>query len=360
MNSKKVIWHLSSNRWNSAITEYALSSVRSLKARGYATYISPLYGSPAAKRALDYGIQVFPFKSFGLSGALQFRKLYKDIKPDIIITYGGPETTLLYLIPKNINVKTIRFRGADRDFKNPRSSGVIRARLDAVITPSRYMTECFSKQTNLPVETIALGCDTEKYKLRNNNLNKTMNMLIVGRFDPVKGHARFFEITKKILDSWDIDLPKPVLHIVGEKANLTGEDLVKQGESAGLINGENFIITQKLMKNIEEIMSAAAIGVIPSLDSEVICRTAEEFLLCGIPVLVSGAGSLDELLFDGAGASYRGLSNEEAALFAKRLLISSFKESESVKMARSFKAKALFSLETMGENLDRFIERLGK
>ena len=131
-------------------------------------------------------------------------------------------------------------------------------------------------------------------------------MLIVGRFDPVKGHARFFEITKKILDSWDIDLPKPVLHIVGEKANLTGEDLVKQGESRGLVHGKNFIITQKLIKNIEEIMSAAAIGVIPSLDSEVICRTAEEFLLCGIPVLVSGAGSLDELLFDGAGASYTG------------------------------------------------------
>ena len=115
----KTIWHISSNRWNSAITEYALSSIRSLKGLGYKTYFTPLENSPAAQRAANYDIECLPFKSFGLRSAPKFLAEFKKIKPDLIIVYGGSEAALTALVKIiKSDVPVVRFKGEDVTIKD--------------------------------------------------------------------------------------------------------------------------------------------------------------------------------------------------------------------------------------------------
>src|SRR5690606_765274 len=57
-------WHLISNRWNSAITEYALNAARALSLKGADNLFSPLAGSPAEERAREYDLRVATFARF--------------------------------------------------------------------------------------------------------------------------------------------------------------------------------------------------------------------------------------------------------------------------------------------------------
>ena len=91
----------------------------------------------------------------------------------------------------------------------------------------------------------------------------------------------------------------------------------------------------------------------PSIGSEVIGRVAEEFLLCGTPVIVSGVGSLNEVLFDEkAGDSYSGLDSRAAANLIRCWLRQAVTETTEMRADRAFRARQLFSLETMGEALE--------
>ena len=74
--------------------------------------------------------------------------------------------------------------------------------------------------------------------------------------------------------------------------------------------------------------------------------------MCGVPIIVSGVGSLEEMLFDDtAGASYQGLNDNECADLVIRWSYKSLQESESQKVIRSSKAIQLYSLDTMGQHL---------
>jgi glycosyltransferase involved in cell wall biosynthesis len=352
------VWHLISNRWNSAITEYALSAARSLKERGWETCFSPLLNSPAEERSLAHGLDTHPFSSFGVQGLIRFSRLLKEISPDVIITYGGPETSLLRILGKG-NVKKFRFRGQEREkralFKLRYK--VNSSHLDGIISPSVKRANFFKTLSDISVQCVTLGCDTGKIHRVPDTSPRAefMKMVLLGRFDPVKGHEKFFSITRKLIECWPKDKPKPLLHIVGKPANISRAEIEAMGGRAGLKAGVDFLITTEWIENIAELMSRATLGVIPSLGSEVICRVGEEFLLCGTPILVSGVGSSEEILFEGAGASYAGLSDGEVVSLTRELLIVSYGENEAAKKARAAQARDLFSLEAMGENLEKII-----
>jgi glycosyltransferase involved in cell wall biosynthesis len=353
------VWHVISNRWNSAITEYALSSARSLKERGWETCFSPLLNSPAEERSLAHGLDTRPFSSFGVQGLMRFRRLFKEINPDVIITYGGPETSLLRILGKG-NVKKFRFRGREREETRPLFKlryKVNSSHLDGIISPSVKRANFFKTLSNISVWCVTLGCDTGKvHRVPPAGIRaEFMEMVLLGRFDPVKGHEKFFSITRKLIEGWPENRPKPLLHIVGKPANISREEIEAMGERAGLKAGTDFIITTEWMENIAELMSRATLGVIPSLGSEVICRVGEEFLLCGTPILVSGVGSSEEILFEGAGLSYAGVSAVEVVSLTRELLILSYDENEAAKKARAAQARDLFSLDAMGENLEKII-----
>ncbi len=365
------LWHISSNRWNSAITEYALSSARSLAKRGFKSTFSPLKGSPAEKRAQEYGLDTRSISSFSITKWKALKGLAQDIRPDIIFTYGGPETSLAQLLSmtsQNKKAVIVRFRGQDVDsspFLSKWRFGWSHRIVDLVISPSPTLTKKI-EQTFLkcPVKTVVLGCDESVFSPAHTKapLNLSINrpdIIILGRLDPVKGHENAIEFMRGLLKKWPQEIAKkPRLHIIGEPANLSKETLIRWVKQNELCLGDDVILTSERVSNIASYLSKAVFGFIPSTGSEIICRVAHEFLLCGTPIVVSGVGSLDDAISDhaGHGYSYKSLTFDETIDLLVKASLQYITESEDVHRERAAIAKSLFSLEAMGKNLEKCLE----
>jgi glycosyltransferase involved in cell wall biosynthesis len=361
---KKKVWHLLSNRWNSAITEYALSSALALERHSsWSGVFSPLGDSPAESRSRGYGLETRPLLGFSLLQLPRFLGMAAAIQPDVIIAYGGPEASLARLLPKHLRCPVLRFRGVplQNRFKNlPRLFALGHRHLQGVFTPNTAISaQLRTADSELAVHTITLGLDETKF-IYDGELIRRPELLLVGRFDPVKGHAEFFRIFSACIKSWDFPLGNeisPHLHIVGEPANISSEQIRAELKACGLREGIEVTLSDRRVDDLPALMEAATLGVISSLGSEYICRVAEEFLLCGTPLFISGAGATKEVLFTGAGACYEGKSIEEAGEMLKRSFVAAWEESESARSERAGIAGARYSLQSMASALLQIIGR---
>jgi glycosyltransferase involved in cell wall biosynthesis len=356
-----VAWILCSNRWNSAITEYALSTARALRLNGWKVFFSGLKDSPGERRARSYDLPGDSFEDFGLGESLRLRRLKKSIKPDAILLFGGPESFLARFLPGTLR---IRFRGQDKDVTDrlpPLKTRLNMQHCVAMLVPAKILQERFQNIIWQPVWSVTLGIDTGRFYFHPEAFAtmRRPTLRILGRLDPIKGHQTFFSIFRQVLRLWPKNRPEPFLEIIGEGANISPEQLRRMAADHRLREGENWRLRSERVERISEVMSATDLAVISSSGSEVICRVAEEFLLCGVPLFVSGVGSLEECLFDKTfGSSYRGLSEERAATLLTEKLWQASQESTMQRQARADAARQLFSLEAMGRQLSTMLDAL--
>lgn len=344
----KRVWHINSNRWNSAVTEYSLSSAKALALHGWESIYSGLEGRPAAIRAEKAGISCRNFKSFGLSGIKGFLAAKKSIKPDAIIVYGGPETALCRLAG---NTPVYRFKGEDSDLSRHIKAwyfALSHGHLKGIITPSKIVQDRFRKLHSHTV-CVPLGCDTESFFYQNEPRSNRPTLTIVGRLDPIKGHGSFFLFYSLLLKIWPDKEPRPLLRVIGEPANISIEQIQGFAQDVGLVHGQDWELIPERLPHIRKVMAKSTLGVICSLGSEVICRVAHEFALCGTPIFVSGVGSLEEcLIHPSLGHSYKGRNGREVASQLKDLLLTAHKEDQAIRRRRASIARKAFSWETMG------------
>ncbi len=348
----KVVWHLLSNRWNSAITEYALSSALALANRGYRSIFSPLENSLAETRAKRKGLEIRSISDFSLKNLRRIKSLSREINADVCILYGGKET----FIARFLNVKKkVRFFGHDlRKFYNiPGLFPLSFSHITKFLTPNAII-ESQLKTFKVVCANVPLGLDEKLFQNCCHQL-RNQKIVILGRFDPVKGHERAIRIFACLKKLWPSSLLRPILHIIGEKANLSQVELMSYIHKYNLKIEEDIIVTEERINNIYNILGQASVGMIPSLGSEHICRVAEEFLMVGTPVFVSGEGATEEVLFTGAGESYRGMTDEEAAHQLMNFIIQERSQSPNQRKERLKLASSNFSLENMGIKLEKFI-----
>lgn len=353
---------ISSNRWNSAITEYALSLGRGLQAHGHKIHMGLLANSPACARAKSYDLPYSEIPSFGITSIGEIAKLITREVPTHIVACGGPEEFLLSTFSKKNSL--IRFRG--QEFR-PRS--VLRNSLDrfqsrrtqAFIYPADHLMKVgvgiFG--TSRPHISIPVGIDEKRFCAGNAMAPIDAKIVVFGRFDPIKGHRRFLQIyslAKKI----GVGGAFPTLHFVGEPANVSVADLKRWTAEVGLQPGVDVIISTERLADPRTLMNQTLIGAVSSLGSELICRVAEEFLMCGAPVFVSGAGSLNEVLFDQmAGWTYQGLADKQAALLLCKAVSVAMGESSQDRGRRAEQAQRSFSIPAMGNKISSFLGQLG-
>jgi glycosyltransferase involved in cell wall biosynthesis len=289
------------------------------------------------------------------------RRLKRQIRPDAALLFGGPETFLARFLP---GVPRIRFRGQDRDMVGPLDPWKNRLNMQpcaAVLVPARGLEERFRPIWPRLLRTVALGVDTHKFVFQADALAKPRRptLRIVGRLDPIKGHAAFFAIFHHLLQRWPGGRPAPFLEVIGQPANISAEQLRAAALAAGLRESEDWALCTERVADIAARMSATDVGVIPSLGSEVICRVAEDFLVCGAPLFVSGVGALAESIVElGFGVSYRGLGVADSVQALQALLEKSMLETEGQRAARATAAVGYFSLERMGRELSLMLEEL--
>lgn len=329
-----------------------------MQLQGYDALFTPLAGSPAEARAKQYLlVEALPrFSPLELPQAL---KISAQVRPDLIIAYGGPEMLLAQLLKRSTGARIWRFRG--QEMAEPSVIGGFKHKLshvgiDRILTPSIKLARAIERlDPNTPVAPLQLGVDTTKFWRRPVSPASRPELMILGRLDPVKGHQKAIRMTARLIRAWPKDLPKPCLHVVGEPANLSATHLEHWAKAEGLQVGEDVLLTVRRVPDIAQLLSRATLGWVPSLGSEIICRVAEEFLVCGTPIAVSGVGSLDETLFEGAGFSYGGMSEEQASEVVAAWIRASLQEGEAAKVRRAAEARARFSLAAMGQGFSTLL-----
>ncbi len=359
-DSQLRVWHLSSNRWYSAITEYALCCAKSLQMQGCQSLYSPLLGTPGAVRALEYGINTRPVRSFRPTSWRQITQIGQDFRPDVIVTYGGVETSMLQILrPLFRSAKVMRFRGQEIDT----DSFVSRIKLKAsfvgvsgILAPSELIKRQLADiKADADITHIPLGRDINRFTPRKldriDSQHPRPEIVILGRLDPIKGHQRAMRIFQIARKHWPEHTPAPILHVIGKPENISVRDLMSFAKQAGMQVEDDLKITTDLLQDVASSMSRSAVGFVSSMGSEIICRVAEEFLLCGTRIFVSGAGSLNEMVFPSAGISYDGFDDEAAGILLARECLESLSETYEQRQLRADQARRLYSLEMMGQSL---------
>ena len=347
------IWHLISNRWNSAISEYAFSAAKATKAMGAEILVTSLVESPIEARFKNAEFELQSIDNFGPGRFARLASIGSKFMPDVIFTYGGPETTAALFLKSK--AKLIRFHGYKTEEKGPMS--VLSRKLghlhvDQIIAPSEYVAAGLRDVVSCPVTVVTLGCDEDFFSLRELERNERPELLIFGRLDPVKGHREFLRTFKEILEiSVRETHPRPKLRIVGLPANISAKHITEEAKLLGLLPDDIDVFCERI-SNVSELMSKVSLGVVSSLGSEAICRVAEEFLLCGTPVVSTGAGSLPEVFMKPAFGVCYGFNNDpEAAALIYKTLRQSHLEQMPDRQKRAADARHYFSIARMSESL---------
>ncbi len=358
---KSIVWILCSNRWYSAITEYSLCSAKALSDLGYRVIYSPLDDSPADFKARELDVQLEAVRSFNLLDWRRIRGIAKEHQPDVLMTFGGKESVLTSLVVPN--VRRFRFRGQNGDLtKRFETIRMIMSFWNqTIITPSKDLSKRIALGTGNKAFTVHLGRDSNSFgpcdrvdkgvNLASWRLAGRPEIQIFGRLDPVKGHREFLPVFKAFIDSFPIDdTVRPILHIIGKPVNMTAEDIYQVADKLGLDRGD-LLITSTQVSDPSRLMAKAVLGVISSIDSEIICRVGKEYLLSGTPILVSGVGTLDKLIHSKFGWSWKGLNFNKKVELLRESYKTSLSESDEVRIQRSSRAASLYSLENMGRRL---------
>lgn len=134
-----------------------------------------------------------------------------------------------------------------------------------------------------------------------------LTFLMLGRFDPVKGH----DVLLEAYLAASFQLPTQLI-LIGKSENIRVSDfyhsyakhfpICKEMGNRYFLqtqNGEKSVyLVDEFFVDLPLLLPQAHFGVIPSLGSEVICRVGVEFLQSGVPVIFSGVGALAEVLDD--------------------------------------------------------------
>lgn len=343
--------HLNSNRWNSAITEYAVTIVKVLSDYSSEPFhmVYGLSDKPFLNR-IQRGVHLqeklfLRGTRFGLTA---WFSLLFITKPKVIIASQGRETLV---------IQSLKLLGFFRGVPFARFYGSAGQRPASKMTNLVYKAFPFLKPFGLfPTRTmqdrlggggalVPLAIDSSRFYLDKRSYQTSeKSILLFGRFDPIKGHREFLDLFKKFSI---LDKNKTKLKFVGKRANVSKHMLDGWVEEQGL--QELVEVIDEQVQDVAELFSKATLGVVASLGSEVICRVTQEMLCCGTPVVVSGVGSLSEYV-DGKNV-FR--LRDEASLFDAMELVKTESVDDRHTRSKSFQAK--YSMASMAEAL---IEKL--
>ncbi len=186
---------------------------------------------------------------------------------------------------------------------------VVKNRLPFELPYDKIKVCYYGKTANLPKNKLNF------YHLKKYNFDfhfgpNILTFFVLGRFDPVKGHDYLLEAFLKA----DFKDTQAQLICIGTKESVSAKELFEKYKffqkfseqisqdglySLSTNNGsKKIILLEQYFADALLFMKNASFGIIPSLNSETICRVGVEFLQASVPVLYSNAGALPEVFRD--------------------------------------------------------------
>ena len=309
-------------RWWNAEAAYAAILARELLNAGHKVWVLTLPNSLNETKLRNWNLPSITDIALSSSNPWQLWRAYQRLKSlieeqqiQIVNAHRSEGFPLLVLLRQRLkSFALIRTRGTTRPLRDHWLNRRLHEDwIESVIVPAQVIASQLRQVLNLPPErlhviyypvnpsTIGVKGESEAQQSRLECLDrlgipKHCRVIgIVGRIRPVKGQRillkSFVALRKRFPDIVLLMLYRDTNETEAEWQGLL-QDLVES-------NLLQSVYLYGYREDVLEIMRHTDIGVVSSVDSEVICRVAVEFFSVGTPVVAFPTGALPEIIQDG-------------------------------------------------------------
>ena len=309
-------------RWWNAEAAYAATLARELLNAGHKVWVLTLPNSLNETKLRNWNLPIITDIPLSSSNPWQLWRAYQRLKSlieeqqiQIVNAHRSEGFPLLVLLRQRLkSFALIRTRGTTRPLRDHWLNRRLHEDwIESVIVPAQVIASQLRQVLNLPPErlhviyypvnqsTIGVKGESEAQQSRLECLDrlgipKHCRVIgIVGRIRPVKGQRillkSFVALRKRFPDIVLLMLYRDTNETEAEWQGLL-QDLVES-------NLQQSVYLYGYREDVLEIMRHIDIGVVSSIDSEVICRVAVEFFSVGTPVVAFPTGALPEIIQDG-------------------------------------------------------------
>ena len=298
-------------RWFNATAWYAITLSRLLADAGHDVLVLTQAGTQSEAVARTAGLRTVAV-DLNTTNPVRFAAATKHIiqllrahRPDIVNCHRGEGFFLWGLLKLfGFRYRLVRTRG---DQRPPRSDAINRwlhaGVADAVVVTNRRMADYFLHKMRTPGKGLWLihgGVDTDKFRFDHAGRERVRAEFgfgpddvvvgLLGRFDRVKGHKETVEAVSSLRKQ---GMSNVRLFLIGFDTAMTSDEIKAQIQAAGVaditrISGRRDDVTA--------CISALDVGVVASLWSEAIARSALEIMAVERPLVSTDVGVMPDLV----------------------------------------------------------------
>lgn len=345
-------------RWWNAEAAYAAALARELLNAGHKVWVLTLPNSLNETKLRSWNLPIITDIPLSSSNPWQLWQAYRRLQSlieeqqiQVVNAHRSEGFPLLVLLRQRLkSFALIRTRGTTRPLRDHWLNRKLHEDwIESVIVPAQVIASQLRQVLNLPSERLQViyypvnpsSIDSQGESEAQQSRLECLDRLgiprhcrvigIVGRIRPVKGQRillkSFATLRKRFPDIVLLMLYRDTNETEAEWQGLL-QDLVES-------NLQQSVYLYGYREDVLEIMRHTDIGVVSSVDSEVICRVAVEFFSVGTPVVAFPTGALPEIIQDGVtGRIAKDKSAEALAEILEWMLESPERISEFGKNAR--------------------------
>ena len=309
-------------RWWNAEAAYAATLARELLNAGHKVWVLTLPNSLNETKLRNWNLPIITDIPLSSSNPWQLWRAYRRLQSlieeqqiQIVNAHRSEGFPLLVLLRQRLkSFALIRTRGTTRPLRDHWLNRKLHEDwIESVIVPAQVIASQLRQILNLPSERLQViyypvnpsSIDSQGESEAQQSRLECLDRLgiprqcrvigIVGRIRPVKGQRillkSFATLRKRFPDIVLLMLYRDTNETEAEWQGLL-QDLVES-------NLQQSVYLYGYREDVLEIMRHTDIGVVSSVDSEVICRVAVEFFSVGTPVVAFPTGALPEIIQDG-------------------------------------------------------------
>ena len=309
-------------RWWNAEAAYAATLARELLNAGHKVWVLTLPNSLNETKLRNWNLPIITDIPLSSSNPWQLWQAYRRLQSlieeqqiQIVNAHRSEGFPLLVLLRQRLkSFALIRTRGTTRPLRDHWLNRKLHEDwIESVIVPAQVIASQLRQVLNLPSERLQViyypvnpsSIDSQGASEAQQSRLECLDRLgiprhcrvigIVGRIRPVKGQRillkSFATLRKRFPDIVLLMLYRDTNETEAEWQGLL-QDLVES-------NLQQSVYLYGYREDVLEIMRHTDIGVVSSVDSEVICRVAVEFFSVGTPVVAFPTGALPEIIQDG-------------------------------------------------------------
>ena len=361
--------------WWNAEAAYASKIAHLLQQAGHKVFVLTLPDSLNSQKLGSLGLSLVehinlnsnnPFQLF-----LSYQKLKKFIDEeqiDLINPHRSEGLPLFVFAARAVrsmhpekSIAIVRTRGTTRPLRNHwLNRKMLKDWTDYHITAGEIVSQRLLsavpqignkvKTIYFPAECSELPLKPEKDFRREFKIPKNSSILaVVGRIRPVKGQRVLLQGICEMLS----EFPELVLLIPYRDTSENEPEMTALRTDINQLDLKDHVRLIPEREDILQIMEFADLGIVSSVDSEVICRVAMEFFSVATPVVAFPTGCLPEIIYPGQNGMLAKNKTSEALVVEIRNVLSNPELSDRISQGARRDAELRFDPQIM---LDKSLE----